>query len=322
MASRRQHYVWRHYIDAWAIQNGFVYCSRHDKAPFLVNPTNVMVKRDFYRLHLLDKYDVEFLNSYIERTVPPEFKQGLHEFAKLFFFIPIGNATLQSDNHSSPAQKRAAEKLLIEAEENIHAKIENAAVPLLNELRNKRSEFVRYDKLSATFFLFITQQYCRTKKIRGDIGTLLTQIVPERNYSKLVNIMCYINAVKIAFTLYSMNDELDIVFLENNKNLNFVSGDQPVINLLANRSGGSTTETTFYYPLSPNLACLIGPKQPKLQSKQIPNKIVEELNGFIAWHSNQFIVGDSSTAIQLAIERKPFPNQSARAILDRIAMVD
>ena len=321
MIKRNHHYVWKHYIDAWANQNGKIYCSRHNKNPFPTNPKNVMVERDFYKLHLLDKHDVEFLNAYIERTALPELKQALHGFAKLFFFIPIANAALQNDSYSSPAQKRAAKKLLIEAEENIHAKIENEAVPLLNELRNKRSEFVRSDEFAATFFLFITQQYCRTKRIRDDVKIIPLEIVPKRNFSKLANIICYINAVKIAFTLYSMNDELDIAFLENSENLGFVTGDQPVINLLANRGGGSTTGTTLYYPLSPNLSCLIGPKQHELQSKQVPDKIVEELNGFIAWNSNHFIVGDSITSIQRAIEKRPFPNQSAQAVLERIVKV-
>ena len=322
MASRRQHYVWRHYIEAWANKNGLVYCLRHGKDPFLVNPTNVMVERDFYRLHLLDKHDIEFLNTYIKHSGPSELKQHFQEFAELFSFIPVGNEVIQGDSRPSPDEKKKAERLLIEAEENMHADFENKALPLLNELRNKRSEFIHSYESSANFFLFIAQQYCRTKNIRDDIRTLLSRTRPGRDHSKLTNIMCYINATTMGFNLYHMDHDFDIVFLENIGNLGFVTGDQPVINLLANRHGGDTTGTTFYYPLSPNLSCLVVPKRFELQSKLIPDKIVEELNGFIAWHSSHFIVGDSKTAVQLAIDKQPFPNQSARAIIDRIAKIN
>ena len=106
MTSRRQHYVWRHYIEAWANKNGLVYCLRHGKKPFLVNPTNVMVERDFYRLHLLDEHDIEFLNTFIKHSGPSELKQHFQEFAELISIIPIGNAVIQGDNRSSPAEKK------------------------------------------------------------------------------------------------------------------------------------------------------------------------------------------------------------------------
>ena len=88
---------------------------------------------------------------------------------------------------------------------------------------------------------------------------------------------------------------------------------------MANRHGGDTTKTIFYYPLSPNLSCLVVPRTYNLQSKQVPGEIVEKLNGFIALNSNQFIVGDSENTIQLAVERQRAPNQSAYVILGCLA---
>ena len=319
MTIRRQHYVWRHYIEAWANKNGLVYCLRNGKTSFLVNPTNVMVERDFYKLHLLDTHDLEFINTYIKHSGPSDLKQHHQEFVALIDFIAIGNAVIQNNSRSSPADKEEAKRALIEAEERVHADIENKALPILNELRNKRSEFINSNELSASFFLFFAQQYCRTKNIRDDMKTFLSKSKMGHNLSKLTNIMCYISATTIAFNLYHMDHHFDVIFLENSGNFGFVTGDQPVINLLANRYGGDTTGTTFYYPLSPNLSCLVVPKRFELQSKRIPDKVIEELNGLIAWHSGHFVVGDSNTAVQLAIEKQPFPNQSARALLDRIA---
>ena len=280
-----------------------------------------MVERDFYKTHQLDKHDIEFLNAYIKHSGPSELKQHHQEFAELIALISFGNAVIQSDSRFSPAEKEEAKRLSIEAEERVHADIENKALPILNELRNKRSEFINSYESSANFFLFIAQQYCRTKNIRDDVRTFLSRTKLGRDHSRLTNIMCYIWATTMAFNLYHIDHDFDIVFLENSGNLGFVTGDQPVINLLANRYGGDTTGTTFYYPLSPNLSCLVVPKRFDLQSKQIPDKVIEELNGFIAWHSSHFVVGGSNTVVQLAIEKQPFPNQSARAMLDRIAKI-
>lgn len=321
MTVRRQHYVWRHYIESWANKRGLVHCLRHGKDYFLANPSNVMVERDFYKLHELDTQDMEFLKAYIENSGPSGLKLHHQEFVELIALIANGNAVIQRDSRSSPAEKVEAKRLSIEAEEKVHADIENKALPIINELRNKRSGFLDSNESSATFFLFIAQQYCRTKNIRNDVRTYLSRSKLGRDLSRLTNVMCYIWATTMAFNLSHIDHDFDIVFLENRGNHGFVTGDQPLINILANRYGGDTTGTTFYYPLSPNLSCLVVPKRFKLQSKHIPDIIVEELNGFIAWHSSHFVVGDSNTAVQLAIEKRPFPNQSARAMLDRIARI-
>ena len=321
MTVRRQHYVWRHYIEAWANKRGLVHCLRHGKDCFLVNPTNVMVERDFYKLHQLDTHDIDYLNDYIENSGPSDLKQHFQDFAALIALIANGNALIQSDGRFSAAEKEEAMRSSIEAEEKLHADIENKVLPILNELRSSRSEFINSNELSAIFFQFVAQQYCRTKNIRDDVRTFLSQDKLGRDLSKLTNVMCYIWATTMAFNLFHIDHDFDIVFLENRGNLGFVTGDQPLINILANRYDGDTTGTTFYYPLSPNLSCLVVPKRFKLQSKHISDIIVEELNGFIAWHSSHFVVGDSNTAVQRAIEKRPFPNQSARALLDRIARI-
>ena len=116
----------------------------------------------------------------------------------------------------------------------------------------------------------------------------------------------------------SKKKDIEIVFLEN-KTLSFITGDQPVINLLANRFGGSTTETILYYPLTPHLSCLLTHKTRNLLSKHIPEKIVNKLNGLISWHSHHFIVGDSDDAIRAAIRNQPTKNQTVRDVLESLS---
>ena len=142
----------------------------------------------------------------------------------------------------------------------------------------------------------------------------------HRSYdlSNTANIFIYMTATNFAHNLYFDEDGFDIFFIESNKGPSFITGDQPVINLLGNRQWGDSTETLLYYPLSPNLSCLVTTNKYGLKSKQVSSKLVTRLNGLIAWYSYEFIAGDSESAIQLAIKSKPFPNQSVRNILDQL----
>jgi hypothetical protein len=45
---RRQHYVWRAYLERWAV-NGNVHCLRAGRV-FCTDPGNLAVERDFHRL--------------------------------------------------------------------------------------------------------------------------------------------------------------------------------------------------------------------------------------------------------------------------------
>ena len=66
MVTRKQHYVWRYYLEAWRHENGLVHCLREGKI-FATNPVNIMAERDFYRLSELTKPDVMFFEAWLAR---------------------------------------------------------------------------------------------------------------------------------------------------------------------------------------------------------------------------------------------------------------
>ncbi len=57
MKKRKQHYVWKHYLSAWA-ENGMIWCCRNDKI-FNSNLTGVGQERDFYQLKPLSEKDLD-----------------------------------------------------------------------------------------------------------------------------------------------------------------------------------------------------------------------------------------------------------------------
>lgn len=319
MAEPRQHYVWRHYIDAWSNSKGQVHFLRPGQKPRLANPAKIMVEKGFYKLHRLDIQDLELLETYIEHTGSPDLRQHHRQLARMYTFVANNNELVQKSSMATPYEKKKVHALMVEGEDMLHGYIERRAVPILYELRHKRKGFINSNDSAVVFFNFLAQQFLRTKTIRESIGVYFSQLSPSHNFGNLANIVCYISAVNLGNSLYSARKDFDIVFLESNKGFCFVTGDQPVINLMANRHGGDTTETVFYYPLSPNLSCLVTPKIYNLQSKQVSREIMEKLNGFIALNSNHFIVGNSDDVVQRAAERQRSPNQSVRVILGYLA---
>ena len=105
-------------------------------------------------------------------------------------------------------------------------------------------------------------------------------------------------AENVGASLFVGRKEFDIVFEENGCDLGFITGDQPVVNLLGTGDGSETKELAFYYPLSPQLSCVLAPKTYRLRSGSISFDIVQELNALVAWESKQFLVANSDADLQ------------------------
>lgn len=320
MIKHRQHYVWQNYIRAWCNTDGYVHYSRNNEEPSVANPTNVMVERHFYKLQRLTDSDIEFLRIYIQHSGSPDLRPHYQELVASFSLIANLHELIKDRSTVPFTEKENVRKLMVEAEDRLHDSIEINAIPMLDQLRQKQGDFINSSEKAAAFFFYIAQQYCRTKSLRESIRNELSRQSQPHTSANLTNTLCYIMACNIGFSFFAEKESLEFVFLEN-REPSFVTGDQPVINLLANRFGGDTTDTIFYYPLSPHLSCLLTHKTRNLSSKHIPARIANKLNGLISWHSNHFLIGDSAATIQLAIKNQPTPNQTVRDIFDYLTVI-
>ena len=105
---------------------------------------------------------------------------------------------------------------------------------------HKTVDFIDNDDSAIMFFHFIPHQYFRTKRIREAIGEVLSQISPDHDFAHLKNIACYIIAVNLGASLFKYRNRVDFIFLDNRNALKFITGDQPVVNLM---STGDSNET-------------------------------------------------------------------------------
>lgn len=279
------------------------------------NPKNLMVERDFYRLFRITEADARLLEALFQSTGTALRESHRNLIAAL---AHIANATdlIQSSDRTSTDEKRYAQTVAIEIEEQLQGQIEQDALPLLRALRHKRSEFVESDRTAGQFFHFLAHQYFRTKHIREAIGEELSQISP--NHARLTNLVCHIGATNVGASLFVDRSEFDIVFLDDRDRVGFITGDQPVVNLLGTGDGSETTELILYYPLSPCLSCLVVPKECRLRPVDIPGHIVDDLNDFIAWESRNFWVANSNRTLQRIVSKPSLARPLGRCIVDSL----
>ncbi len=318
MTTRNQHHVWRYYLEEWQSEDGLILSSINGKIVPPTNPKNVMVERDFYKLPQLTKDDEVFLNAFVEATGAEELKQIHRNFVDVLVRVVRLNEIIQSSNKTSDEEKTNAQSLVIEFEEKLQGGIEQDALPILMELRRKRTDFVTRDKDAIKFFHYISHQYFRTKRLRQNTGEALSEMYPNHDFSRLGNIICHMAATNVGSTLFRDRREFDIVFLENGTDIGFVTGDQPVVNLLGTEDGSDPKEIIFYYPLSPYLSCLVTPKEYRICTAEVSVKITDELNDLIAWHSQRFLVAKSDRALRHVVSRSSSTQLPAYHILDAL----
>ena len=315
MTTRIQHYVWRHYLEAWQDEDGLVRCARNGEILPFTKPRNIMAERDFYKLPRITKADAEFLQAFVGSTKSMELKEAHRYLIYALAHISNFSELIQRSERASSEEKRYAQGVVIEIEEKLQGQIEQDALPILDELKNKRSAFISTDETAITFFHFIAHQYFRTKRIRTAIGEELSQIGPNHDFAGLANIVCHIAAVNVGSNLFVDRNEFDIVFLDDGDEHGFITGDQPVVNLLGTGDSRETTELALFYPLSPDLSCLVVPREYQVHSANIAGTVVDELNDLVAWESRNFLVGKSNERLQYIFNKASSTRPSGHKIL-------
>ena len=170
----------------------------------------------------------------------------------------------------------------------------------LNALRNKDGNVIYSDDSAFSFFNFISQQFFRTKSKHDVVVESFEGLLPAENAQRIQNLICHCVATNIGGSLYCDRHGFEIIFLDCPAGSEFITGDQPVVNILTNRDGRPPEELAFYYPLSPNLAIILAPKSLDLRAVLTKFDIAatNELNDFIAWESRHFLIASSPDQLE------------------------
>jgi len=121
MNIRGQHYVWRHYLEAWAKGKSF-HCLRDGKI-FPVQPKNIAKERDFYRLKEMTPEDVFIIEKLAIESSPEHLQASHRELLDNFHTIAklgtLADLELQKNAHF----KKQVNTAINNAEELLHGSI-------------------------------------------------------------------------------------------------------------------------------------------------------------------------------------------------------
>lgn len=253
---RRQHYVWKNYLKPWS-KDGHVYiCSRGEierKGLKLVGQ-----KDYFYKLKEISEADVEWIKNFINQSNSPSFKKTNLGFISMF------NTLFQLKRHLNTKQLSNAEfekelKILeVNLEENFHSIVETKSTKYLQMILDGNSDFFKNDKDSIRFLHFLSLQYFRTNNMQKRQYSHFKPIGNE-SIVTMWPILRHVFALNVASSIYNTRENYQLIILENNSDVDFITSDQPVINTYSITSNGQDG-LEFYYPVTPKIAILVTEK--------------------------------------------------------------
>lgn len=291
MVTRRQHFVFRHYLGFWA-ENKTVRVLR-DGNVFDANPVNVSVEKDFYSLNRLTSDDLEFFHRVMCSPFFTEHAVKSNQiWAERYVFWAEASHLITESDRTTHAEKKAADSVRIELLEKLHAGMEARAVGLLGEIREGDISFLSSETKAIDFFTYISHQMCRTKKMRDRLVATSTGCQSPESMRRLKDLIAFCMAETVAASLYAERDKYSSKILRTTGSAEFITSDQPVINLFDTGNGTPPDHLVLYYPIGVNRAFLYYPNE--LPFDEIGEKLsgneVSQLNQAMLCKSHEFLI--------------------------------
>lgn len=285
----RQHYVFRRYLKPWAtkdrvavLRNGQIHES---------NLAKVAVERHFYKLQPITPEDVTLIRDTLLKSAN-DFVRSNAESLIQCFSLPFRAKMLFEMNPPVDPQISAwLDEQIVNGEENLHCGIEDGLISALDDMLDGKTEFFLDRKASYEFLYAICVQYMRTKRMRAALGAVKSPL-PGSDMNRVIGLYTLISAMRIADSLYEDRAQHKLVLLDNQTEIPFITGDQPIINLHATFRKSVPELLEFYYPLSPTRAMVI-----VTAATEVPATVsidrVSTLNGLIVKNSHDQVFSNS-----------------------------
>ncbi len=189
--------------------------------------------------------------------------------------------------------------------EDYHMGIEASFLPLLKRALNKDIGFYSNEQSCITLFHYLASQHMRTKGIKVKTIEVLNQ-ASGLDVSRVWAIMSHMLASNIGMNLYLQRKKRRLFLVENMTDLEFITGDQPLINL---RGGGEKSPVTlsWYYPISPRLALLLPEvdEEPTVSTANLTSALVRNLNANIVAASHRQVFAQSRSSLDPDALKRP-----------------
>lgn len=246
---------------------------------------------------------MNFLNSIVERATDPALRQLNRDYIRLNQMSFVLRDRMENANIPSEAKVALARELRIAEKtlgEHYHTGLENKSAPFLRALLNQDLTFYEDAQKAGDFFYFICNQYFRTARMRHALAAV-PRPVPGHDPRRTGNVECHIYATNVGASLVRERRAYRITFLINGTKTPFITGDQPIINLL---DPNTTDDLELYYPLSPALSVILCKDAEKFpnQNRRVSELEVERYNHAIFEHSEDQLYGNDEVYLRQLAE--------------------
>src|SRR5262249_41463334 len=117
MKKRKQHYVWEHYLKAWAV-DGRVWCQRGDSR-FRASTDKVANEAHFYRLKEMSALDFQFIEALIDK-MGEHLREGARGWIPHFRDIHEIKRKYEASGQSNPELEACLDEAIHDLEEDMH----------------------------------------------------------------------------------------------------------------------------------------------------------------------------------------------------------
>lgn len=308
---RNHHYVWAHYLRAWASNNNIWHLGPSGAVSY--NSIKGLSKEEGYNnVIALTEEDVDFLKRWPTHDSP-----SLKDFHKrqIAYFGLVSKLINCHVGQEDSSKYEDLCRISKEAESNFfeetHTAIELLARPILDQLVAGDATCLEDKKNSTNFCNFLAHQLFRTRKIRDRIFAEHEKLKPknaqEVHYMRLFRknwwLLSFMNGSGFGYGLVKGWEKSKRVFVRNETDLPFITSDCPVINLQA--SGGSAARLSvpktmdLYYPISPKFGYIIADSDSyEHMSDGISESEVRHLNVAVAGNAHLTIYSSSEASMR------------------------
>ena len=285
--TKRQHYVPRKYLRKWA--NSDLICMKREKEDCItVNIMNVAQERFFYRLPVLRFVELKFAIEYLEEhpdclfdnlelyvssvilgPILYSYEKGeYNEFDQVVDYLTQRNiltnadfvrhlkelklVVLPSETLEQNEDFKEIEQDTIMTEERINCDVENSVWPYPEcAYSNDLSFFETQDGFEKMTLYLIHQLFRTPKFLELSKDTKLKSAFGEDGCKRILKALRLPLVSCIHSHIVSWQKDFNLYLMDNSTNLEFITGDQPVVNL---DSARPVTDFDIFFPISPTKA--------------------------------------------------------------------
>lgn len=252
---RKHHYVWKYYLNGWRNTEGKV-CYRTKKGKIACdNATGLARENDFYKISTLNTEDIIFILNFIQ--ISDVSVRNLH----IAFLDKMILQSKQIELADKSNKTELSDRIKFNTLEDIHSRVEGDAVRIIQELRKGNYFYIFVDESRSKLLSYLGHQFSRNKYSRKQFvkafGSPSEQkALADKNWW-LISVVLGVN---FGYSLARSFALKRTVMLINETGIDFITSDNPVINVMDSDSeitGIPPEHMDLYFPISPNLAYMV-----------------------------------------------------------------